>query len=317
MSDDAQLLILFAAVADPAGAAALRTLRLPNLERLLARLAPAERDGSGAQSLSMPHEQVIARLCGLPGDDGRIPLAAWDLRRRGNDPGADGCAWITPCHWQVGAEHVQMQAPAQLQLAERHAAALFEAMRPYFEQDGLSLWMESPSRWTARGELFERLALASLDRVCGRVIDAWQPRGPEGRPLRRLQQEMQMLLYTHAVNDERARQGLAPVNSFWASGAGALPAGGGPGMPAGLVVDDSLREPALLQDWPAWAAAWQRIDSGPAARLLRQLQKGRRVAVTLCGERHAITWRSERAGWGRHVTSLWSRRPVAESAAEL
>lgn len=317
MSDGAQLLILFAASGDPAGATALRGLRLPRMEQLLARLAPAERDGTGADSLSMPHEQVLARLCGLPAQDGRIPLAAWDLKRHGNDPGADGCAWITPCHWQVGAEHVLMQSPAQLQLSERHAAALFEAMRPYFEQDGLALWMETPSRWIARGELFARLALASLDRVAGRVIDAWQPSGAEARPLRRLQQEMQMLLYTHPVNDERAQQGLQPVNSFWASGAGTLPANSGPDLPAGLVVDDSLREPALLQDWAAWAAAWQRIDEGAAAQLLQQLQEGRRVAVTLCGERHAITWRSEGTGWSRRIASLWSRRPVAESAAEL
>jgi hypothetical protein len=67
------------------------------------------------------------------------------------------------------------------------------------------------------------LTPASLDRVVGRVIDGWMPRAGEAKALRRLQQEMQMLLYTHPVNEERARGGLLPVNSFWASGTGALP----------------------------------------------------------------------------------------------
>jgi hypothetical protein len=315
MSDGAQLLIPFAACAEAAATEALRRLSLPSMERLLARLVPAERDGAGAQTLSMPHELALARLAGLPAVDGRIPLAAWDAQRRGIDTGGQACAWITPCHWQVGAQQVFMHAPVQLQLAQPQARQLFDAMQPYFDQDGIELVFASADRWFARGELFDGLPLASLDRVSGRVLDGWMPAGAEGRKLRRLQQEMQMLLYTHRVTDERAEQGLLPVNSFWASGAGALPQP--PAWPADLVLDDSLREPALLQDWEAWSAAWRRIDEGPAARLLQQLQEGRRVAVTLCGERHARTWRSDGAGWMQRLSARWSRKPVAESSAEL
>jgi hypothetical protein len=295
----------------------LRDTPLPALERLLARLVPAERDGAGAQTLSMPHELALARLCGLPAEDGRIPLAAWDLRRRGETPDNRPCAWITPCHWQVGAEHIFMRPPAQLELAAGHARQLFDAMQPYFAQDGIELRFDAPDRWLARGEFFAGLPLASLDRAAGSVLDAWMPASAQGRALRRLQQEMQMLLYTHPANDERERQGLAPVNSFWASGTGVLPDDASAALPPGLQVDDSLREAAMRGDWPAWSAAWRHLDEGPVAQLLQALHEGRRVAVTLCGERHARTWRSDGAGWPRRIAALWSRKPVAESAAEL
>ena len=100
-------------------------------------------------------------------------------------------------------------------------APLLAAMEPYFAEDGITLTYQAPLRWLARGELFRTLPTASLDRVIGQTIDRWMPAGDAGRSLRRLQQEMQMLLYTLPLNDARQRGGLLPVNSFWASGSGA------------------------------------------------------------------------------------------------
>ena len=224
MSDSAHLLIPFASSRDEGCAAALAMLALPHLEKLLARLAPAAIDSGDEATLSMPHERVLARACGLPADDGRIPWAAWQVAQAGREAGATAWAHITPCHWQVGQDHVAMGHPHDLQLEARESQALLAAMQPFFEGDGIALEYDSPTLWLARGEVFRDLATASLDRVVGRAVDNWIPRAPEARALRRLQQEMQMLLYTHDVNEERGRAGLAPVNSFWVSGTGALPA---------------------------------------------------------------------------------------------
>ncbi len=309
MSDAVHLLISHAAAGDGAGRAATAALALPTLERLLARLAPAEVDEVGDTALSTPHERALARLCGLAGADGALPWAAWSLARAGQGAGDTPCARITPCHWQVGRDHIHMHPPAQLDLAADASRALLEAVRPYFEQDGLALEWQAPTRWLARGPLFGPLALASLDRVAGRRLDPWLPRGPEARLLRRLQQEMQMLLYTHPVNEERQARGLPPVNSFWADGPGALPGDAPP--PAGLERVDSLREPALIGDGAAWSAAWQQLDAGPIATLLATLEAGRPVALTLCGERRARTWRSAGAGPLRRLAALWSRPRAA------
>lgn len=297
MSDTAHLLIPFASCLDPGCVQARRTLALPCLEKLLARLSPQAADEGDASTPSMPHERVLARSLGLPAADGLIPWAALQAAQSGRDAAGAAWAWITPCHWEVGQGHVAMTNPSRLRLTEDESRALLAAMRPYFEQDGIALEYDAPTLWLARGEVFRQLASASLDRVTGRIVDPWMPRGEAGKSLRRLQQEMQMLLYTHAINDERARAGLAAVNSFWVSGTGALPPAAAPSAAGGLQVANDLRDAALLGDWTAWAAAWQQVDRTACARLAAALDRGEQVAVTLCGERSARTFAGAGGGF--------------------
>jgi hypothetical protein len=292
-------------------AQARKTLKLPQLEKLLARLAPGEPEAGSELSLSMPCEKVLAREFGLPFDDGRIPWAAWHVRGAGRDSGGHAWAFITPCHWRVGTGHVAMDHPHNLQLDAQDSKNLLAAMRPYFEADGIALEYDAPTLWLAHGEIFRGLPTASLDRVVGRTVDDWMPRTPQAGPLRRLQQEMQMLLYTHQVNEERGRGGLQPVNSFWISGAGALPPAPAATAPAGLQIVNDLRDAALLGDWPAWVAAWKQLDEKEFPRLLQALGQGRPVAVTLCGERSAQTWSSVGAGWLRRLSAPFARKQAA------
>ena len=307
MSDAAHLLIPFAASGDEGCLQARRELELPHLERLLARLPAAQADVGDEQRLAMPHERVLASECGLQAPDGCIPWAAWQLAQAGRDTEGGAWAWITPCHWHVGQDHIAMAHPQHLQLAPDESQTLLAAMRPYFEQDGLALEYDAPTRWLARGEVFRGFASASLDRVIGRIVDPWLPRGPEARTIRRLQQEMQMLLYTHAVNDERTQRGLPVVNSFWVSGTGALPASCAPRPPSHLVVAQDLRDDEMLQDWHAWTSAWQRLDASECAQLVRQLDDGEEVSLTLCGERNARTFRGRGGGFFGKLGGLLRR----------
>ena len=307
MSDSAHLLIPFASSRDEGCAAALAMLALPHLEKLLARLAPAAIDSGDEGSLSMPHERVLARACSLPADDGRIPWAAWQVAQAGREAGAAAWAHITPCHWQVGQDHVAMGHPHDLQLEARESQALLAAMQPFFEGDGIALEYDSPTLWLARGDVFRDLATAALGRVVGRAVDNWIPRAPEARVLRRLQQEMQMLLYTHDVNEERGLAQLAPVNSFWVSGTGVLPPSASAQTPPGLAVTQALRESALRGDWHGWAAAWQQLDATECADLLQRLNAGQDVSLTLCGDRSAQSWaRATGPGFMRRLGSLFA-----------
>jgi hypothetical protein len=171
---------------------------------------------------------------------------------------------------------------------------VLEAMRPYFAEDGISLHYISPSRWVAQSPLFDGLATASLDRVAGRNVNAWMPEGAQAAPLRRLQNEMQMLLYTHPVNDQRQAAGLQPINSFWVSGAGALHTQNHTTTHAApdMQTIDDLRQPALLEDWARWAAAWQHLDATLFQMLNTQTERGEAVELILCGERAAQHYRS-------------------------
>jgi hypothetical protein len=311
MSDGVHLLIPFAYSSNEGCARALQDLALPQLEKLVARLKPANTDRGEESSLSMPYERVLAREFAMPTTDGCIPWAAWQVHQAGRDTQNAAWARITPCHWRVATDHIAMAHPQDLQLDSSDSQALLAAMQPFFEQDGIALEYDAPTLWLARGEVFRDLATASLDRVVGRTIDGWMPRAAAAKTLRRLQQEMQMLLYTHEVNEARIRGGLLPVNSFWVSGTGALP--DLPLQPAapGLQITHYLREAALVEDWRGWAAAWQQLDSKECARLSKALDEGEAISLTLCGERNAQTWSSGSTSIFTRVGNLFGRKSAS------
>ena len=295
--------------------AAVAGLRLPHLQRLLGGMVAQPVEQGGDATLTPPHERVVARAYGLPESDGLVPFAALQAAQAGEAAGDQGWAWITPGHWRVGRDNIVLAHPQELQLDADDARALLEAMQPWFAEDGITLTFETPLRWLARADIFRTLPTASLDRVVGRRIDDWMPRGDAGRPIRRLQQEMQMLLYTLPLNDERQRGGLLPVNSFWVSGTGALPAGYDLARARGLQVSPYLRDLALHGDWAGWTAAWQQLDDREGHRLAAELERGREVRITLCGETGARTWTSAGAGgWRRWTARL--RTPSVESLLE-
>lgn len=285
---------------------ALRTLQLPQLQKLLARLQAQPPDSADALSLSPPHERAVARALGLPVADGLIPWAALEARQTLGSGGAWG--WVTPCHWRIGTQQVAMDSAALPDFSADESHALLAAMQPYFAEDGIALHYQQPTRWLAHSDLFDALATASLDRVAGRDIGQWLPSDRRAAKLRRLQSEMQMLLYQHPVNEARSARGLPVVNAFWLSGTGALAPAEGVLTVAAPHSISSLRGAALANDWSAWAQAWQAIDANECAKLLQTLDQGTAVQLTLCGERSAQTFASGPQGiWERLKRRL--RRP--------
>ena len=302
------LLIPMAASQAPGCDAVAAGLKLPQLDRLLSRLTLSHTDAGQETDFAPPHERALARALGLP-----EPATPWAAATQPLDSG--GWAYLTPCHWQVGADHVTLLHPAQLQLDEADARALVDILAPWLAQDGIALSYEQPTRWLAHGEIFEGLECASLDRVIGRDVRAWMPRGPRSTEVQRLHSEVQMLLYTHAFSEARAAKGQLAVNAFWVHGAGrlaALPAQhDAPDMPGALF------DAALQQDWSAWARAWQQLDNGPVAALLRQATAGESVTLTLCGDLSALTFSSQHHGLGAKIHSLFGRKRFADLRKQL
>ena len=321
------LLIPFACSHAPGCELVLPSLQLPHLERLLQRLDAVGSDMGAASSLSPPHERVLAGTLGLGATDGCIAWAAHEARQAGHRVEGSAWAWVTPVHWDVGADQITMADPHTLDLHEDDSRALLAAMQPYFAGDGITLDYAAPTRWLARSPLFDKLPSASLDRVAGRDIGPWMPPVSD---LRRLQNEMQMLLYTNPVNDERVARGLATVNSFWVSGTGSLPAAYEPrslpaayesrSLPAaadsgsgGVVVATTLRAAAIRNDWTDWAQRWGDLDRQQCKALLQTLDAGEASQLTLCGERSALRFDLAPAG----LLARWRRRFTRTTLQDL
>ena len=306
------LIVPFAGTVSDAGRQALQTLALPNLARLLARWAPAAPLGSDEFSPDPPHEQALAQALGwLHAPDAALPFAAQQAATLGW-PAADA-AWgrLTPVHLHLGANAVSLTEPTALPLDEASSRQLFEAVRPLFETEGFTLHWAAPQQWLATHALFDGLVTAAIDRVVGRNIDPWLPEQRSARLIRRLQNEVQMLLYTHPLNDAREAAGLPSVNSVWLSGCGRLP--DNPTAPSPQL-DDRLRQPALAEDWAAWCEAWQALDAGPITALLAA---GDGARLTLCGERLAQAWTPAAQSLWQRLSGGWRKPSVHDTLEAL
>jgi hypothetical protein len=302
MSTALHLVIPFAHASTEACAQALRDLRLPHLSALAARWLPDQRDDGDDFALSMPHERALARAWGWNTATGAIPFAAMAAHADGIDTGDMAWGLLTPSHWHVGREHITLLEPDSLNLSDFESRGLFDGVRSLFESEGMAVFYGAPLRWYVAHESLRELPCAGLDRAMGRNVDAWLPSGPPARLIRRLQSEVQMLLYQHPLNDAREARGERAVNSFWLSGCGRYQA---PAHETSVQLIDTLRTPALQQDWAAWADAWQALD----AQVLASLHDRDEITLTLCGERSSQSLIAHRVStlrsWGLSLRARW------------
>lgn len=312
-----QILIPFASTPSPACQHMLveRQLarQLPHLQALLGQLKTAARDEGDEYQLSPPHERALAKALGWSGADGALPWAAWRAQQDGIDPRDLAWTEITPLHWHMGQEHATVLHPDALALTEDESRALFESARVLFEDDGWAVQWQHPTRWYAAHESLRDLPMASLDRVVGRNPDVWMPNHPQVGKIRRLQSELQMLWYTHPVNEAREAARQLTVNSLWLSGCGAYQA---PQASAPQVLG-TLREPLLNEDWASWADAWKALDAGPLRQALELARSGQAVSLTLCGERHAQQWHTAPQNLFAQLTRAWRKPDVAATLTSL
>lgn len=283
------LMIPHASALDEAARHAFGTLPLPNLARHLARLQPAEAWGSDEFSPQPPHHLALAALRG----QAEPSAAAWAA---GGGPEL-GWALLTPVHLAVGSDGVDVLPPAALRLSESDAARFAATLRELWpESEGWQWRLLDATRWAVgHASALDGLAAASIERAAGRPIEPWLP---ESRVLRRWQNEAQMLLHGHALNEAREARGEPVVNSVWIGDIGRAN-----GRPVEVTVDARLTEPLLNGDLAAWAEAWQRLDAGPLAQEL--------TSLTLCGERFARRFTVQPMSFVDRLRRRWKTPDVA------
>lgn len=262
--------------------------------------------------LSLPHEWLYAAQRGWPLSDGQLPWAAQAACDAGLARAGDGSAWglVSVCHWQMTHGSATLTDPAEWAVDDATDAALFGAMQDFFAQDGLALHRHQPGHWLVTAPHLATLPTASLERVIGQDVHGWWV-GTAASPAvdaatvrlwRRLQNEMQMVLYTHPVNAQRP----VPINSFWLHGTGALPlpaqaltpspVGSLPVTSLPLTASPVALPPALQQamaalhqagrasHFAAWCQAWRDLDAALAAWAAGHTQP---ITLYLCGRTQA------------------------------
>ena len=278
----------------------------PKLRALLAAMDATTRIECAEGSPSTPCELALAEANALPGGPGHIPWAAFESGTVGMP-----CAFLKLCHLQVGADHILLLPPEDLGVDADTSGVLMSAMAPYFLEDGITLQPHGavPGTWLATGEPFRNLRTVSTDQLAGRRVTRamLESTGGAAAVLRRLQNEMQMLLYTHPANEARQQQGLLPINSFWVTGAGVLDTAT-PAVPH-VQVERRLHAASQRPDAVAHAKAWQAVDADACARLLAVLRAGGDARLTLCSEKVAQSFGPVPASIWRRLKSVLGLKP--------
>lgn len=155
------------------------------------------------------------------------PVAAATRQRDAGDA-AHG-AWLRadPVYVRPDINGARLLAYGRaLSLSERDSAALLPALKPLFGDAGFPIDAPAPERWYVALPRETRLPrFASPEQALGEDMFQHLPEGEgaEGRRWRALLSEAQVVLHNHPHNAARAAAGLAPINSLWFWGAGALP----------------------------------------------------------------------------------------------
>ncbi len=281
-------------------AAACAGLRLPALEKLLAR----------AQSALLPTDNLETWLCEAFGVAGQA-IAPVTLLADGMQPGTAYWLRADPVHVQMQRDQMVLQADVTINADE--AAQLCASLNAHFAVDGLRFFAPHPQRWYLRLDTVPDMVTRPVAQVAGKNVRAFMPQGPDALRWLGVFNEIQMLFFEHAVNQAREARGGLAINSVWLWGGGSaaeqvarpysrvcsdsplaaafaqaadIPFAADKFTLAGndedvLFVWEGLRASLRQGDLYAWRESVQRLEQSCAAPLLAALRAGRITQLTL------------------------------------
>lgn len=337
-------------------------LRLPVLERMLARgdsaglgtstgsgpstkpLALSAVEGGGrAGGVEATLENYLCELFGVSCEAG-APIAPISASFDGL---AEGC-WLRadPVHLRLQRDQMILLPDVGVGAAE--AGQLCAALNEHFAGQGIEFFAPHPQRWYVRLDRRPDIETVPLSQAAGRDVHGLLPKGTDALNWHRLFNEIQMLLFSHPVNEAREARGELPANSLWLWGGGcnagvsvqknfdhvsadeeltgmfASAAGASfAGWPEQwrdtlslvsdgrqLLVWTGLRRALQRGDFEAWRAALQEFEIGYAQPLWKALRAGKisQVQLDILGGERPLRLLLNRAG----AWAFWRRtKPLA------
>ncbi|MBP8813168.1 MAG: hypothetical protein KBE25_07020 [Laribacter sp.] len=264
-------------------AAATDGLVLPELSWLLARATrtPLEQDADRvlAQQFGLGYTPV-ARVAGLA--DGLETRQGYWLR-------------IDPVYLRAEREALVLADSGVMSISQQEADRLVASLNQFFAEDGLRFHAPVPDRWYLEGRQPWRAEFTRLEAVIGENVDSHLPRGETALLWHRWLNELQMLLFSQAVNAEREGAGELPINSVWPWGDGDWP------NKLAHRFDTVLADDAFACGLARLSGA--RLEAAPFAFDGMRDVPGRRVLVQLDRLVGASQYR-DAFGWREHLEAL-------------
>ena len=119
-----------------------------------------------------------------------------------------------------GQDSFYMGDPAPAEVSSDESVALMESLNQLFAEDGYHFHLLNDV-WFLGLDADPQITTTSIEQVMNKDVAHYLPQGEGALFWNKVQTEIQMLLFTHPVNQAREAQGLAMVNSLWCYGLGA------------------------------------------------------------------------------------------------
>jgi len=256
-------------------------LRLPALEKLLAR----------ARSEALAADTIEDWLCADFGIRDRA-IAPITLRADGAEPGAH--FWMRADPVSLLLQRDQLILQSGLDIGRDEAGQLCASLNAHFDGSGMRFFAPHPQRWYLQLESAPDMHACALSGVIGRNVHQHLPEGKDALHWHGVLNEVQMLLYEHPVNQAREATAKSPVNSIWLWGGGRS-AGQVTGRYRRIIGDNDLTA--------AFAGVADIVFQSPDLFALQKIDAGEQVLITIEGLHRRIQ-NADFQGWRDSLLEL-------------
>jgi hypothetical protein len=124
--------------------------------------------------------------------------------------------WLfaAPVHMQLGQTSCFLSNPAPILASGDAALALVLSLNQHFNQDGLYFYLQNDI-WFLGLDADPKITTTFIEKVVNKDVAPYLPKGEGALAWAKLQNEIQMLLFSHPVNGAREARGDLPINSLW------------------------------------------------------------------------------------------------------
>nr|AFI78562.1 signal peptide protein [uncultured bacterium ws633F6] len=167
---------------------------------------------------------LLGRLGWQTDDETDVPVAALEGLAQGASDQRDSF-WFRadPVNLQEDQNYLMMSYPSEMNLDLEEAESLAYSVNQHFAEDGWSIVVADARRWYLKLDKPADIQTTAAWRAVGKDVFNLMPVGNNSRQWHSWLMELQMLFYSHPVNEARGAQGLTAVSGLWLWGGGELP----------------------------------------------------------------------------------------------
>ena len=188
-------------------------LNLPGLEKLLGRGHSEIQEPVALENLL---REIFAVPCPAASTQLDAPIAPISAAFDGL---GTGC-WLRADPVHLRLQRDQMLLLPAMEISADEATQMCASLNEHFAEQGMEFLAPHLQRWYLRLNRLPRIHTKPLSQVIGGDVRGALPTGDEAARWHQVFNEIQMLLFSHPLNESRETRGVLTINSLWLWGAG-------------------------------------------------------------------------------------------------